>query len=74
MGRPALAFCRLCRKPVANRSVLSARRKCPACGALRYVENALQLNAHSGPWFEHWRAAMAACVGAALLDEPREPT
>ena len=47
----------------------SARGKCPACGIGHCVDNAVQLNAHSGPWFEHWRKRVAASVGAMLIDE-----
>jgi hypothetical protein len=51
---------------------MSARYKCRDCGIGRCIENALALNAHKGPYFEHWRRRVAASVGAMLVDEPDE--
>jgi hypothetical protein len=51
---------------------MSARYKCRFCGVERCAENAISLNAHSGPYFEHWRRRVAASVGAMLVDEPDE--
>jgi hypothetical protein len=48
---------------------MSARYKCRFCGVEHCVENALSLNAHKGPYFEHWRRRVAASVGALLVDE-----
>jgi hypothetical protein len=31
--------------------------------------NIEQINAHSGPFFRHWRRQMAASVGGVLLDD-----
>ena len=31
--------------------------------------SARQINAHSGPFFLHWRRQMAASVGGRLLDD-----
>jgi hypothetical protein len=47
----------------------SARGKCPDCGIGHCVENAMQLHAHEGPWFDHWRRRGAASYGAVLLDD-----
>jgi hypothetical protein len=53
---------------------LSWQRLCVECGDERRAENVVQLNAHSGPWFDHWRRAMAASVGGVLLDDsPQRP-
>jgi hypothetical protein len=32
-------------------------------------ENALQLHAKEGPWYDHWRRRGAASYGAVLLDD-----
>jgi hypothetical protein len=49
--------------------MLSARGLCGECGESRRTANLACLVTHSGPYFDHWRASMAASVGAALLDE-----
>jgi len=33
--------------------------------------NTIQLNAHRGPMFDHWRKQMAASVGGVLLDDQK---
>jgi len=42
------------------------------CGNGRLVENATELRAHSGPFFEHWRRRCVAAFGGVLLDERRD--
>lgn len=51
---------------------MSARYKCRECGIGHCVDNAVELNAHRGPYFEHWRRRVAASVGALLVDETEE--
>jgi hypothetical protein len=41
---------------------------CGVCGPQLFREHANQLHAHDGPAFEQWRRAMAASVGAVLVD------
>lgn len=63
--------CRICgaRYPYVT---VSARGLCPDHTVARMHENTRQLRDHSGPYFQRWRAAMAASVGGALLDERRD--
>lgn len=42
---------------------------CTTCALTRVESNVNQMVARSGPNFDLWRKRMAACVGAALLDE-----
>jgi hypothetical protein len=51
---------------------MSARYKCRDCGLGHVVDNALELNAHKGPYFDHWRRRVAASVGALLVDDAGE--
>lgn len=68
-GRPALARCKVCQKPVANRSELSKRGKCIDCAEWLMEQSQRGINAHNGPYFLHWRRQMAASVGGRLLDD-----
>lgn len=63
--------CRVCgaRRPYVS---ISARGLCPDHTRMRMVENTTQLRAHDGPFFQRWRAAMAASVGGVLVDERRD--
>lgn len=47
---------------------VSARGLCPDHIVKRIEENATQLRAHEGPYFQRWREAMAASVGGSLVD------
>ena len=64
------AFCHGCGREREPDERLSARGKCAACGTGRSEANALQLHAHEGEHFDHWRRRVAASVGAVLIDEP----
>jgi hypothetical protein len=68
-GRPHRSTCRVCQKPVEDRSILSKRGKCPECAEWLIEENIRQVAAHRGPFFLHWRRQMAASVGGRLLDD-----
>jgi predicted RNA-binding Zn-ribbon protein involved in translation (DUF1610 family) len=61
--------CHACGRDREPDERFSARGKCPSCGVERSVANAEQLHEHNGPWFEKWRRAVAASVGAALLED-----
>jgi hypothetical protein len=63
------ANCRSCGREREEGELFSRRGKCEECGEGRMIENRRQLRAHDGPWFVHWRRAVAAAVGAILLDE-----
>jgi hypothetical protein len=43
--------------------------QCLDCGRRALNENAYGISEHRGPAFERWRRAMAASVGARLLDD-----
>lgn len=48
---------------------MSARGRCQPCWTANQVDNIRQLANHRGPYFKHWRQAMAASVGGVLLDD-----
>ncbi len=55
--------CVYCRRPEAEVGKLSVRGNCRVCGNKALAENVRQLNARSGPRYEHFvkrRAAIAA--------------
>jgi hypothetical protein len=72
MARPKIRHCRGCGAEVDPRT-LSRTKLCPVCGLERLEENVRGIAAHSGPAFERWRRAMAASVGAVLLDDVSPP-
>lgn len=50
--------------------MISARGLCHECGMAALAANMYQLNAHSGPYFDHWRRRTLAAFGIFLpLDE-----
>jgi hypothetical protein len=61
--------CRVCGVTAAEVGNISALGYCREHGIERALENQEQLRAHAGPLFDHWRARMAASVGA-VLPEP----
>lgn len=71
------AFCHGCGKHRDEVGPLSARYKCEGCGEAAMLDNARQISASSGPYFERWRARMRAAFGIAetagrALDDSRE--
>lgn len=62
-------FCKTCGQHRSVVGDLSTRGKCLACGERLRQENAGQLIAHNGPWFEHWRRRGASGYGAVLVDD-----
>lgn len=63
--------CKGCERPRSEVGTLSKRGLCSGCGEARRTANLACLVTHDGPYFDHWRAAMAASVGATLLDSER---
>ena len=61
--------CKRCERPVSECGSLSARYLCPDCGKTRMTNNLYSLVYHAGPFFDHWRARVAASVGANITDE-----
>lgn len=69
MGDARYARCKGCGKSRDEVGELSWTRLCTTCALTRVESNVNQMVARSGPNFDLWRKRMAACVGAALLDE-----
>jgi hypothetical protein len=67
-GRKA-TICRGCGRHVDEVGELSARYRCAGCGEGNAIANRRHLMAHGGPFFDHWRRAVAASVGAILVSE-----
>ena len=68
MPKATYARCRICNRHRDEVGLLSRTRLCGDCGETRDRENAMGIHLHRGPWFQHWREATAATVGAVLLD------
>jgi hypothetical protein len=66
-----ISHCRGCDRPRREGERFSARGKCVECGEGAMIENARQLAASSGPFFEHWRRRCAAAFGVTLVDDPK---
>ena len=45
---------------------MSHTRLCADCGLALHAEEVTQLHEHGGPHFDHWRARLAATVGAVI--------
>lgn len=69
-GYPLLA-CRCCRTPIQHRSELSATGLCADCGPRLQREATLQLIAHHGPYFEHWRRRCLAAFSSPRIEHPK---
>lgn len=63
------AKCKRCRASASDCGPISWSGYCGRCGPEVFVANNDDLHNHAGPYFDHWRRAMAASVGAVLLDE-----
>jgi hypothetical protein len=66
-----LTECRHCHEPITERDELSVRGLHPDCAEERIRDNARQLVAHNGPYFEHWRERCRAAFNDPRLAEPR---
>lgn len=71
MPRMDYAYCRNCGGSTAEVGTLSHTRLCAACGVLIENENALQINAQSGPYFQHWARRSLMAMHRVLLDDTR---
>lgn len=63
------ARCRNCGLHRDEGASLSKRGLCETCRHALHVQANDDLHYHRGPVFHRWRAAMAASVGAVLLDD-----
>lgn len=68
MGRRDYATCKGCGAKRADVGMLSHTRLCGSCAKERLLENVDGIHTHSGPAFDRWRRAMAASVGAVLIE------
>lgn len=69
MPREDRKNCRHCKRHVSEVGPISHSGACSECGLARMNQNILELHARSGPSLIRWRRAIAASVGAVLLDE-----
>lgn len=51
---------------------MSHTRLCPECGPAILAASVVQQVEHEGPIFQHWRARIAASVGAVLPDNAKQ--
>ena len=65
--------CRACGRHVRDVGPISWRGKCGDCGPRLAMENQDALHYKRGPELTRWRRAMAASVGAVLLDDVLPP-
>lgn len=68
MPRDDLKTCRGCGSHVDECGPLSHSRLCVECGVTRSAQALEQMVSHDGPVFQHWRARIAASVGAVLSE------
>lgn len=69
MARSTYARCRNCGAERRNGVEISWQGYCGTCGpAIRNQAND-DMHYHRGHYFKHWRRAMAASVGAVLVDD-----
>jgi hypothetical protein len=61
--------CKECGALARDGHHISATGLCAPCGERIELENHAQLRAHSGPWFDHWRARTLAAFGV-ITDTP----
>jgi hypothetical protein len=66
------ARCRQCGARRDEGASLSKRGYCSDCGPARHKQQLDDLHYHQGPHFTAWRRALAASVGAVLLDDLQE--
>lgn len=62
--------CRGCDRKIARREELSATGLCRECGPRIQREATLQLIAHHGPHFDHWRQRCIAAFTSPRLAQP----
>jgi hypothetical protein len=72
MGRPHWhpKTCKVCGVGAREGVSISQRGYCAMHWEERMIANHVQLKAHSGPFFDHWRRRSLAALGVIVLDEP----
>src|SRR5579859_3662018 len=74
MPRGDYKTCRSCGRRASEVGALSHTRLCAECGMLILEQNALGMAYKTGVALLRWRRAVAASVGAVLLDDlPKHP-
>jgi hypothetical protein len=69
MAKSKYASCWRCGAKRADVGMVSHTRLCSKCSHERLLENVDGIHSHEGPAFDRWRRAMAASVGAVLVDD-----
>ena len=69
MGDRRRACCRRCRRHRSEVGEISWAGYCIVCGVATRDEANDDMHYHRGPYFLHWRRAMAASVGGVLVDD-----
>lgn len=71
MPRIDYVNCRQCERHTSECGPLSHIRLCLNCGLDNCVTNLVELKEHRGPAFLRYRRALAASVGAVLIEPTR---
>jgi hypothetical protein len=66
MPRSDYRICRECGRHADECGPLSHTRLCGDCGVARLAASVVEQVEHDGPIFQHWRARIAASVGAVI--------
>jgi len=61
--------CRVCNRHKRDVGTISHGGYCGECGPLVHIQNNEDLHYHRGFYFQRWRRACAASVGAVLVDD-----
>ncbi len=71
MGRPHFhpERCKVCGKRGVDGDRISQTGLCGEHARERLLDNIEQMHHRSGPNFQRWRRAMAACVGGVLAED-----
>jgi hypothetical protein len=68
MPRSDYRICRECGRHSDECGPLSHTRLCGDCGMTRLAASVVEQVEHEGPIFQHWRARIAASVGAVIAE------
>ena len=69
MPRESYKTCKACGQHTRDVGPISHTQLCGPCGIERETRNIVQLAEHNGPYFQYWRARIAASVGYGPLDD-----
>lgn len=74
MPRTDYTTCRHCGRHADECGPLSHTRLCGDCGPALLAASVIEQVEHDGPIFQHWRARIAASVGAVIGDATGKAT